>query len=202
MTKLSTVLAALLMMTGCAADANDDAPPTLARAGDDTPPSRGVLRPEEAGELIVDPNDGIAKPVTPAPPPATTTTTTEETEETRPEAEEPAPPPAEPPPPPPPPPPFAIASANGLHTIVEGASDHCSSNGAPLTFSFTNQRAGSVTLYWVDHACSLRSWATVAPGQTVSQSTFTTHRWRIADATSSHDFVLDTPGAHYTITTR
>lgn len=197
---LATVVVALAAMAGCSGDEDDASPAPFAVTEDNTPapPSRTfdvALRPEDAGALVIDPTPDAAAPDAPSPAPVAPAA---------PAAPPPAaPPPAAPPPAaPPPPPPFSIVSDNGLHTIVEGKSDRCSDDGDALTFTFTNQRAVPVTLYWVDHECSLLAYVAVAPGQTVVQSTFTTHRWRVADEARVHDFILNTAGAHYRITAR
>lgn len=197
MTKLSIpfiVLTALLAMAGCAADETGDPPPTstgLAARDEGHDGDRDARSPKPTGEGDGSMYDGVARPVTPAPPPPPTEKADAEAEE-----------PATEPPPPPAPPSLAITSADGSYTIVGANDDRCSTGGDALSFVFTNQRAVPVTISWIDYSCAPLTYATVAPGQSIAQNTFTTHRWRIADATSSYDFVLDTPSAHYTVTAR
>jgi hypothetical protein len=58
----------------------------------------------------------------------------------------------------------------------------CSTDGDPLLLTVVNTCSTEpVDLYWVTFFCEERFYKQIAPGQSVHQSTFDTHPWRVRD---------------------
>ncbi|HLA64535.1 MAG TPA: hypothetical protein VK610_08900 [Rhodothermales bacterium] len=53
--------------------------------------------------------------------------------------------------------------------------------GVPVTIEIVNRLSVSLQLFWTAEDCSSQHYATLAPGETISQSTYTRHRWDVGD---------------------
>ena len=55
------------------------------------------------------------------------------------------------------------------------------SDGAATNLTIVNNADGPIQLWWIDQTGSLQFYATIQPGQTYVQSTFTDHNWVLRD---------------------
>lgn len=64
-------------------------------------------------------------------------------------------------------------------------------NGAPVTFSITNNSNSAMEIYWVDRDGVRKDYGTIQIGQTYTQSTLTSHYWEVksADGKTALDFL-------------
>ena len=71
-----------------------------------------------------------------------------------------------------------------------------SSTAANVTFT-NSSSTETVNIYWVDYACNLTLYATLAPGQSLGVGTYLTHAWRFTNASTGQligDHVVSAPG--------
>lgn len=81
---------------------------------------------------------------------------------------------------------------------VVGSNGQCSPQSKePASLLFENRSGASTyNIYWVNYGCVEVYYLTVAPGQSMEQSTFVGHVWRARDASSSAlDREVVTPSA-------
>jgi von Hippel-Lindau disease tumor supressor len=50
-----------------------------------------------------------------------------------------------------------------------------------VTITIKNNQGSTLDLYWIDYAGARQSYGTLESGQSVTQSTFLTHPWIVAD---------------------
>ena len=97
-----------------------------------------------------------------------------------------------------------VAPSGGKFRILAGAAaTPCSvASGQPATFVVNNLSTATVRIAWVDYGCSARDYGTASAGNSRTQPTFVSHRWRIRSdvgGATLGEFVLDAPGTYQVI---
>ena len=98
-----------------------------------------------------------------------------------------------------PPPPLPTSTFTPTITPTFTPAPPCSiSSSTAANVTFTNSSSTeTVNIYWVDYACNVTFFATLAPGQSLGVGTSLTHAWRFANAYTSQlirDYVVSAPG--------
>ncbi len=80
---------------------------------------------------------------------------------------------------------FESLGASSTAAINVTGNRVCSTAGSSARSTFVNTRSTAVRVYWLNYSCHEVLYATIQPGQSYVQSTFTGNIWNVRDASTN-----------------